>query len=223
MAQSFRFAKTDGWVFVANNDVESMFPFAWWTTQEPEYSLANPYIYEEYVKNGYHYVTTGTTQSDSVFPWAAGDTYISKKSNYDIAYAAYLNVPPDLATAKAQKVRELQTKMFEVRAGKIIYDTVTYPSNELFYQRLVTDNLHYTALAAVPVGYYINDAGNPIVQVSSDLTDLQTVVQIIQNLYYECWLAYDTHYAAIQACTTVGQVQIYNILTGWPTVPYSLV
>jgi hypothetical protein len=109
--------------------------------------------------------------------------------------------------------------MFEIRGGQVTYNTVNYNSHEVFYQRLLTDNLHFTALASVPVGYYVNDINDN--QVSFTLTNLQELTQLIQDLYYECWLTFDIHYTAIQAITGPSDIQRYDITTGWPTIPYT--
>jgi hypothetical protein len=219
--QSFRHHKTDGWIAIANNDAEVMYPYVWWITQEPSYTLTSPYVYREYIKTLHHRVFTDTDQFEAPdgFPWANGDIYIAKKNDYDAAYAAYITVPVTLEQAKAIKFSELFTQLIEVREGMVIYDTVNYLSDEISYLRLFSDCYLYTGLSAVPEGYYILDENRN--QVASILSDLQSIVTLIQQLNHACNLTYDIHYDLIAALEDVELVEAYDITTGWPTVPYT--
>jgi len=218
MAKTFRYLKTDGWIAIANNDAEVLYPFSWWTTQEPGFSLSSSYVYEEYVEGSYHRVFTTTSQEAATFPWANGDIYIAKKSIYDAAYADFIVTPITVEQAKAIKFRELRTKQLEIRRGEVIYSANTYPSDIVSYDRLLTQNLLFTAETEVPAGYYILDINRE--EISSNLIDLQTITQLIQQLFYACELAYDIHYAAIDALTTIEDIMAYDVTTGWPTIPY---
>lgn len=222
MTQSFRHSKNEGgdaFVAISNNDTEVLYPYAWWITQEPGYSLPSPYVYREYVKGSYHKLHTNNTEYDGEFPYLNGDIYIAKKADYDIAYAAYINTPPSLEIAKEQKINELLAKLIEVRQSKVIYNTATYKSDEIRYQRLFTESLQFTNLGDVPINYYVLD--DNFDEINLTLVQLQALVAKIQDLYYQCWLTYDIHHLAINACTTIEQVQDYDILTGWPIVPYN--
>jgi virulence-associated protein VapD len=221
MAQSFRH-HTDGWVAIANNDTEFMYPYAWWITQETSYTLPSPYIYREYIKGSHHRVFTDIDQflAREGFPWADGDIYIAKKSIYDAAYAAYINTPLTLEQAKAIKFSQLNTKFAEVLSGMIVYGGINYPSNETVYFKLFSECNLYTGLGSVPIGYYILDENRN--EVSSTLLDLQAIIVLIQELHHDSNLSYDIHYAAIDVLTDMELVNSYDVTTGWPTTPYKV-
>lgn len=223
MTKKFRHGVIDGWIAITNDDTETMFPYSWWITQEPSYTLASQYNYREYLAgvNGYHRVNEDgmQLQAPEGFPWLDGDTYISKKSIYEAAYAAYINVPLTLEQVKAIKFNDLLAKYAEVRSGKVTYGLVNYLSNNINYGKLFSECYLYTGLGSVPIGYYILDEDRN--QVSSVLADLQAIIVLIQKLHHECSLTYDIHYDAISALTDIALVESYDITTGWPTVPYT--
>lgn len=207
-------------IHTPDNDIkidDSVYPYDWWITQETEYALPDGMTSQIYVQGSHHTLYDDNSQYAGEYPWTDGNTYISNKSTYDSAYETYLE--PTLEQAKIYKIGGLKTKMAEVRAGKVVFNTQTYYSNDENYKRLFTEKDLFVYEEAVPGGYYVTDDEGD--ENSLTLANLQDLVALMQNLYYDCWLNYDDHYAAIMALTTVAQVEAYDYTTGWPTVPYT--
>jgi hypothetical protein len=227
MAKTFRHNLANNYIWIDNDTgTESMYPYSWWITQEPGYTFPSGAAYLMYTEGGApgqsYMIKNGNQTGLPLDPWPAADIYISKQALYDIAYADFLNAPTTLQQAKEQKVAQLLTKMVEKRQGKIIFSGNTFESGVVHYSRLKEERDYADYLTDVPVGYYVNDVTNPIpVQVSFTYTNLKDLVAGIEKLYHECFLNYDTHYAAIQALTTISSVQAYDVTTGWPTVPFT--
>jgi hypothetical protein len=223
MATQFRHIAPDNWIYIADGGVESVYPYSWWITQEPTYTLPAPYIYREYIagEGGYHRVHTDNTQFNAPegFPWVAGDLYISKKAQYDAAYADFINAPVTLEEAKTLKINNLTTKWAEIRNGGVVYNTLIYPSHSTSFMRLNEDWLNTLRGWVLPVDYYVNTSD--FTQIIFTQIDLENLLTKIQELYYLTNLNFDTHRANIMALTTVDAVEAYNITTGWETVPYT--
>jgi hypothetical protein len=222
---SIRFAATTGhtigeyWTLIGSM---SAFPLAWFQTEESAYSLPiNPpnLTWQWYKPGEFHNLYDGVNEYKLSIPWTAGNLYIANKTTYDVAYAAYLNTPPTLDAAKETASIQLLNYFFTKRNGGVIYSANTYPSDQESYVQLESEFDYSTYLTAVPSGYYVKDING--IHRSLVLSDLQALVPLIEELHYECRLVYDTHYEAIQALTTIYDVQHYNFTTGWPTVPFS--
>jgi len=224
MAKTFRHIVSDGLVFVNNNATESMYPYSWWITQEAAYTYPATAVILVYTEGGIsgqsYYIDTDQNQHAlPLDPWPAANVYISKQAVYDIAYADFIGTPTSLSEAKEQKVLQLITKMQEVRTGEVIFGANNFNTTYIAYSRLMEEKEYSDYLTDVPAGYYVNDIADT--QVAFTYANLKILVGGIQKLYYECWLNYDIHYAAIQALATIPAVQAYVITTGWPTVPFT--
>jgi len=228
---SIRFDSTIGhtlgdvWSLAGNT---SDFPLAWFITEETNYSLpANPpnIIWQWYKPNQFHNIYDGVNEFYLDIPWVEGDLYLSKKSLYDAAYAAYINVPPTLSEAKDIKLAQLQDYLVTRRSGGVVYSGNTYNSDIVSLNRLKSELDYsvspYGGNGVVPVGYYVkNNVGTHI---SFTILDLSALVAEIEELHYLCRVPHDTHYENIQALTTVEDVEDYNFTTSpaFPTIPYN--
>jgi hypothetical protein len=229
MAKVFRYSFNEGgepWVRISNDDSEiyhneSAYPFSWFATQEPGYSLPaqHQYIYHEYYQGNYNRAFTKTDQMEAPqgFPWAAGDIYISKKAEYDAAYALHINTPPTLEEAKTVKINSLIAKMVETKKGGVIFNSVTYDSG-INYERLNLAWLDTLRGNPLPIDFYINDINRN--QITFNQSDLENLLSKIHELHYLCDLNFDIHFTNIMALTGIDFVEDYNINTDWVTVPY---
>jgi len=222
---NFRHSKIDNIIFIGNTGSESIYRYDWWITQEPLYTLISPYIYREYVQGEYHRVFTSDSQFEAPegYPWGDGDTYISKKNDYDLAYAEFLDTPLTLAEAKTKKFNELKALMDEKMYGNVVFDKGdgdnTYMSDPVSFAYKYNAMQYYDHAGGFPLDFSVLDANNQsIILTQINLTDL---TYLIMELYEMCREPYVTHYAAISALTLISDVQSYDITTGWPTVPYN--
>lgn len=195
-------------------------PLSFFEGQEPAYTLPSPYIRRYYEQSVTHFVSDGITQVGAEFPYTNGNTYISKKSTYEAAYAAFLEVVITLETAKATKIHELSIYNTTKKEGMVIYDSNTYKSDNVFVQKIFYECAWSDCVGTLPSGYYVLDYLDN--QITFTLVaNLKVLKNLMIELYWECDKVFDTHKAAINALTTVEDVQAYDFTTGWPTVPYN--
>lgn len=89
----------DGLIYVDDFVV----PLAEFLVDEPSYSLSAGMVGREYAQNKKHLLFDGQNQYPGPMPWPEGDLYLSKKSDYKIAYAARHAPPsPTLNETKSQ-------------------------------------------------------------------------------------------------------------------------
>lgn len=187
---------------------------------EPAYSITdgaiNPslsYKYREYTPEVKHtFITTDSNMGLGVMPWLNGDTYLSKVAEYiDI-----INNPTvDLPTAKNIKSSALSAYYSQkISSGGISLFSTTMPSNAGISQETES----YTRQGFVPVDFYLkNSAGG---RVTLNLSDLQSYNDGLVKMRWIHRSIFDDHYDAIQALTTVEDVEAYDFETGWPTLPF---
>jgi hypothetical protein len=228
MAKTFRHNLIDNYIGIDNNTgIESIYPYSWWITQEPAYTFPSGATYVVYTEGGVsgqsYYIKNGNQYALPLDPWSAANAYIAKQVIYDADYATYIVTPATLAQAKAQKVAQLTTQMTEIREGGVLFTPIvtqyTFDSGIVHYNRLQEEKFYSDYLTDVSLGYYVNDITNA--QISFTYTNLKDLIGGIQKLYYECFLNYDIHYAAIQVLITIPAVQAYDVTTGWPTIPFT--
>ena len=196
------------------------FPLAFFELQEPTYELPVPYISRDYVQSpASHILSDGQTQVDGGLPYTDGDTYISNKATYEAAYEEYLNPTPTLPEAKIIKITETAAYSHNKKLEKVIYNSDTYFSDDSFFQKINHEYQKFDRDGSVPGGYYVKD--EDAIQVSFNLSQLEDLVDHLIDFYYEVDKVFDTHEAAINALTTVEDVEAYNYETGWPTTPYT--
>jgi hypothetical protein len=223
----FRHCVTDGFVYVGNGIAQSVYPYLWWITQEPTYPTppANAAYMQVNITTGANYWSDGSTQKALPTGFAAlAAGYIAKQSVYDAAYALYINTPTTLIEAQAIKYGELDTKNVAIQDGHVIASTVGAGNQEFFsdgdtFQDLSNELVLFTAAGDVPTGYTVSTVD--YIAIACTLADLGAIVKLIQTLYYECRLTYDTHSKNIEALTTIAAVMAYDVTTGWPTVPFT--
>ena len=196
------------------------FPLSFFLTLQPTYTLPAGETLRVYVQGSYHYTSNNLTQNAQPMPFAIGDTSITNEVAYALAYYNHLNPAPTLSQAKIDKINEMMDYASNIKNGHIIYVANEYFSDSSFLQKLINEDLTYTRAAALPVGYYINDVD--YVQIAAAFVDLEAIIDRIVELYYLTDINIDVHRAAINALTTVLDVQAYDYITGggWQTVPY---
>ena len=227
----FRHNITDGWIYVDNGTgTQSIYPYAWWLTQEPAYTYPSGATYLQYITGDArlsYYVSSinqySVTQSPlPTFPWTDGNTYISKQTAYDVAYAAYLAaqaLPQTLSDAKIYQDGLVMNKYYSITNGGVIYDANTYYSDSKYAGMVFAETYLYTGIGSIPSGYSLTNEDD--VQIVITLVDLQAINALIQKLYSLCRINVETHIHNISLLTTIPAVLAYDITTGWPTVPYN--
>lgn len=206
----------DNDIFVNN----TWFPLSFFLTVEPAYALPAGMITQYYEQTVRRTASTGYNETAYSIPWTAGDGYIANESIYIALYASYLNSLITLSDAKLTRIQEMLNYATGIKSGHVIVSTYEYFSDDLFLSKLINEDLSYTRVG-LPVGYYVNDKDYVQITIST-LGDLEDIIDRIVELYYLTDINADVHRAAINALTTVPDVQAYDFITGggWQTVPY---
>lgn len=194
-------------------------------TQEPTYALPTTDVNgntinctnQEYLQGSYHYLwdAVKSTQYGGVYPWADGNTYISKK----LIYQDNLYPPQTLDEAKDQKISELRQYATQYYSGGVSISSVIYSSAFSFLTKIENEFKYFDHIGSLPMGYYVYDIDHNRISFTL-LSDLATLMYKILELHYQVKLNFDDHYDAIMALTTIPDVESYVFTGGWPTVPY---
>jgi len=206
----------DNDIFINNTS----FPLSFFLTMESAYVLPTGTITQYYEQTVKRTASNGTTEFNYTIPWTVGDSYITNEATYAAAYLDYLNTPASLAEAKLQKISEMELYSLGIKSGHVIVSMNEFFSDGAFLLKLVHEDLSFTRVG-LPVGYYVND--KDYVQISiALLSDLEAIIDRIVELHYLTDINIDVHRAAINALTTIPDVQAYDYITGggWQTVPY---
>jgi hypothetical protein len=182
---------------------------------EPAYALpiSPPDLTAQYYEPGRLYsLYAGQTQYAGALPWTTGDYYISQVSVY---IEKLKNPTQDLAIEKSLRLNELATLYRGKIAGNLNLFSTVMPSNI----SLVDDVVCYTQLTATPLGYYRRDID--AAEVSLTLSDLQSYHNGIVQLNFVLRQNHDALIDAINACTTIEDVDAVDLTAGWPTLPYT--
>lgn len=199
---------------------EIVLPLSFFMIQEPLYNLPAPYIIRHYVPPTFHSLGDGKSRFGGSLPYTEGDTYISKKDLYETAYYNYLNPIPTLEEAKIIRISEVDDYSYNIKLGKVIYNTNTYFSRNNFLDKIKNEFERFTRIGSLPVGFYVSDEN--YAQISfTVLSNLSDLIDKILELWYLCDVNDDYHRTQINALSTVSAIQSYDFTTGWPAVPFN--
>jgi len=213
-------------IFIGETGAESIFPYSWFVTQEPLYSLSSPYVYREYVQGSHHRVHTADRQFDATegYPWTDGDTYITNKANYDAAYAAYLAakaLPQTLEDAKTYQINKMIAWYNQnVKSKGVTVAGTTYQSTSIYYDNWKNQHDYALRNTLLLTGFYLTDINGAQVPVLS-ISDLTAIIDTFDRFYWILQQEIDYHTATINAIsTTIADVLVYDYTVGWPITPY---
>jgi hypothetical protein len=205
-------------VVVSNGSVSLTLPLVTFLQFEPLYVLPTfiPALIGQYYQPGVKHTYTNVLEEtfDAVFPWTDGDYYISKTTQYIDQYAT-LNASYTLQTAI--NIRNLAVLSYSrsIKLGGINFKSTVFPSVNLDANEV----LSFENQATVPTGFYVLDIyGN---EVAFTLNDLQDLNNYISTLHLLCNVNAHNLSIAIDALTTIQDVENFDISTGWPTTPYT--
>ena len=212
---SYFFHSADSRIFIADgsNIVETTLDI--FQVIEPAYTLpiSPPDLTAQYYEPGrLHSLYAGQTQYAGAFPWTDGDYYISQVSVY---LDKLKNPTQDLAIEKNLRLNELGTLYRSKMSGNLNLFSTVMPSNI----SLTADVVSYTQLTETPLGYYQRDID--AINVALTLSNLQTYQNGIVQLGFILRQNYDSISDAINACTTIEDVDAIDLTAGWPTLPYT--
>jgi len=195
-------------------------PLSFFVTLEPAYALPSGAITQEYIQGVRRKSSTGSSETSYPIPWTAGDGYISNKATYAAAYAAFLNPAPTLSQAKISKQAEVDSyNVLTIRQGDILYSDIEYRSDETFYNKIVGEFNRFYRLSAVPANYYVMDI--TLAHHGLNLSELGGLADGVGDMLLFGDQNADFHKAAIEALSTVNDVQNYGFYTGWTPIPFN--
>lgn len=205
-------------------------PLAWFLTQEPAYSLPAECLGREYMQEDHpviddpskHVLFTRFSQESGSLPYIDGDTYISKKSTYEIAYQAYLDqqaLPQTVADAKTYQINKTLAYRHDKEDDGVIVSGVTYQSAASYYDRWKNEHDYALRNSFLLSGYYVTDInGNEVTML--DVEELTTLVTTIDEFYWSLRKTFDDHAQAINALATIPDILAYDYTTGWVPTPF---
>lgn len=208
---SYFYHTPDDEIEISDNVDTLRISLAEFQSYEPAYTLAARYrarYYEPLVK---HLLYTSDSQYDGGLPWTDGDGYIANLGDYINEHA---NPIKTLEEAKAEKIEALGSYSNTVKFGHVLLLSTEFFSSGVSPTAL----LSYQLAGSTPMGFYVKDVND--VHTSMTLAQFQSLNDAIVKLHNLCDVNYDTLAAEIEALTTVEDVEAFDIMTGWPVVPF---
>lgn len=208
-------------IIIDNSGNQSVYDATWWMAEEEAaYALPTDAVLQYYRQSDVHawHSATGVV-STGTLPWADGDTYISKKATYDTDWIAEINSNKTLQQLKDERIALSFNNCLTKKSEKVQISSVNYPTDNTTFARLSIEFEKYNRDGAVPVGYYVYDEDRN--QVTKNLAQLETLIDLIVDFYHACDLVHDGHQDAIQALADPSAILAYDYTTGYPVTPYT--
>lgn len=205
-------------IIIDDSGNQSIYDATWWiANEEVTYALPSTATLQYYRFGEIHAWHTPTGVEQGTLPWAAGDTYISKKATYDADYFIY--TLGTVANAKTHQIGLVGAYYSTVVDDGLTYGGITYQSSSRYYDRWKNEHDYALRTSALLGSYYLNDiSGNEVVM--PDVATLTNIINDMDEFYWELRQVRDNHKDAINALGTIEDVLAYDYTTGWPITPF---